>query len=44
MENYEKNTGNYRNEESPLDVLKKIVITTIITCAVGWLLYYFGLI
>lgn len=44
MDNHKNDLNQLENGESPVDLFKKIVITTVVTCVVGWLVMYFGLI
>ncbi len=44
MDNHKNDLNQLETGESPVDLFKKIVITTVVTCVVGWLVMYFGLI
>ncbi len=44
MDNHKNDLNQLDNGESPADLFKKIIITTVVTCLVGWLVMYFGLI
>jgi len=44
MDDHKNDLNQFDTGESPVDLFKKIIITTVVTCLVGWLIMYFGLI
>ncbi|MDD2997778.1 MAG: hypothetical protein PHV05_01880 [Candidatus Riflebacteria bacterium] len=44
MENKNIQQETHSSEEKPLDVLVKIILSTVVTCFLGWLIMYLGLI
>lgn len=44
MENKNLNQNPLDSGDKPQDVLVKIIVTTVVTCVIGWLIMYLGLI